>query len=71
MSRNRIARHKAGAVAVFATCAAPRTALRYGHDYVDIGEKAHDHQFQIRRLAALTKTAKSLGYTLVPNGAAA
>ena len=66
----RIARHKGGAVALFAT--ARRLAqliyrmLRYGHDYVDIGEKAYEHQFQIRRLAGLTKTAKNLGYTLVP-----
>jgi len=73
-SFRRIARHKGGAVAVFAT--ARRLArliyrmLRYGHDYVDIGEKAYDHQFQIRRLAALTATAKSLGYALVPNVAA-
>lgn len=70
-SFRRIARHKGGAVAVFAT--ARRLArliyrmLRYGHNYVDIGEQAYDHQFQIRRLAALTETAKSLGYTLVPN----
>ena len=41
--------------------------LRYGHDYVDIGEQAYDRQFQIRRFAALTETAKDLGYTLVPN----
>jgi len=44
--------------------------LRYGHNYVDIGEQAYDRRFQIRRLAALTETAKSLGYTLVPNVAA-
>jgi transposase len=73
-SFRRIARHKGGAVAVFAT--ARRLArliyrmLRYGHDYVDIGEQAYHHQFQIRRLAALTETAKSLGYALVPNVAA-
>lgn len=66
----RIARHKGGAVALFAT--ARRLAqliyrmLRYGHDYVDIGENAYEHQFQIRRLAGLTETAKNLGYTLVP-----
>jgi transposase len=66
----RIARHKGGAVAVFATARQLARLiyrmLRYGHDYVDIGEKVYDHQFQIRRLAALTETAKSLGYTLVP-----
>lgn len=74
-SFRRIARHKGGAVAVFAT--ARRLArlvyrmLRYGHDYVDIGEEAYDHHFQVRRLAALTETAKSLGYTLVANVATA
>lgn len=70
-SFRRIARHKGGAVAVFATARQLARLiyrmLRYGHDYVDIGEKAYDHQFQIRRLAALTETAKTLGYTLVPN----
>jgi len=70
----RIARHKGGAVAVFAT-ARPLARLiyrmlRYGHDYVDIGETAYDHQFRIRRLAALTETARTLGYTLVPKVAA-
>ena len=70
-SFRRIARHKGGAVAVFATARQLARLiyrmLRYGHDYVDIGEKAYDQRFQIRRLAALTETAKSLGYTLVPN----
>lgn len=70
----RIARHKGGAVAVFAIARQLARLiyrlLRYGHDYVDIGEKAYDHQFRLRRLAALTETAKSLGYTLVPNGSA-
>jgi transposase len=73
-SFRRIARHKGGAVAVFATARQLARLiyrmLRYGHDYVDIGEKAYDHQFHIRRLAALTETAKNLGYTLVPNAAA-
>jgi transposase len=73
-SFRRIARHKGGAVAVFATARQLARLiyrmLRYGHDYVDIGEKAYDHQFHIRRLAALTETAKNLGYTLVPNVAA-
>jgi transposase len=66
----RIARHKGGAVAVFATARQLARLiyrmLRYGHTYVDIGEQAYDHQFQVRRLAALTDTATSLGYTLVP-----
>jgi transposase len=73
-SFRRIARHKGGAVAVFATTRQLARLiyrmLRYGHDYVDIGEKAYDHQFHVRRLAALTETAKNLGYTLVPNPAA-
>jgi hypothetical protein len=74
VSFRRIARHKGGAVAVFATARQLARLiyrmLRYGHDYVDIGEKAYDYQFQIRRLPALTETAKTLGYTLVPNVAA-
>lgn len=73
-SFRRIARHKGGAVAVFATARQLARLiyrmLRYGHDYVDIGEKAYDHQFQTRRLAALTETARTLGYTLVPKVAA-
>jgi transposase len=70
-SFRRIARHKGGAVAIFATARQLARLiyrmLRYGHDYVDIGEKAYEHTFQIRRLAAITETAKNLGYTLVPN----
>ena len=64
----RIARHKGALVAVFAT--ARKLAqlvyrlLRYGQDYVDVGEKAYDLQFQARRLAGLKDAAKSLGYTL-------
>lgn len=69
-SFRRIARHKGGAVAVFATARQLARLiyrmLRYGHDYVDIGEKAYEHQFQIRRLAAITETANNLGYSLVP-----
>lgn len=70
-SFRRIARHKGGAVAVFATARQLARLiyrmLRYGHDYVDIGEQAYDRRFQVRRLAALTDTAKTLGYALVPN----
>jgi transposase len=73
-SFRRIARHKGGAVAVFATARQLARLiyrmLRYGQDYVDIGEKAYEQQFQLRRLATITETAKSLGYTLVPNVAA-
>jgi hypothetical protein len=66
----RIARRKDGAVAVFATARKLATyiyrMLRYGQDYVDIGEQAYEAQFQHRRLRQLTTSAKSLGYTLVP-----
>lgn len=64
----RVARHKSAAVATFAT--ARRLAvlvyrmLRFGQDYVDIGEKAYDLHFQTRRLASLKEAARSLGYTL-------
>ena len=65
----RIARHKGGAVAVFATARQLARLiyrmLRYGHDYVDIGEQAYESQFQIRRLSAITEAARDLGYTLV------
>ena len=65
----RVARHKGGAVAVFDT--ARRLAkliyrmLRYGQDYVDIGEQAYDRTYATRRLASLHEAAKSLGFTLV------
>lgn len=71
----RIARHKGAAVAVFAT--ARKLAqliyrmLRYGHDYVDVGEKAYELQFQARRLAAITESARNLGYRLVTETSAA
>lgn len=70
-SFRRIARYKGGAVAVFATARqlarlVYRT-LQFGHGYVDIGEKAYEHQFQLRRIAALTENAKQLGFSLVPN----
>lgn len=66
----RIARHKGGAVAIFAIARklsqlVYRT-LRYGHLYTDIGEKAYELAFQTRRLAGLKEAAKSLGYDLVP-----
>jgi transposase len=66
----RIARRKGMAVAVFAI--ARKLAqlvyrmLRYGQDYVDIGEAAYEQRFQVRRLAAITDAARDLGYTLVP-----
>jgi transposase len=66
----RIARHKGGAVAVFAI--ARKLAqlvfrmLRHGQDYVDIGEEAYEARYQGRRLQALKATATELGFDLVP-----
>lgn len=68
-SFRRIARHKGGAVAVFATARQLARLiyrmLRFGQDYVDIGEQDYEAQFQRRRLASITAAAKSLGFTLV------
>jgi transposase len=67
----RIARHKGADVAIFAT--ARQLALfvyrmlRYGQDYVDIGETAYEKQFELRRLASLKEAATAIGYTLLPN----
>jgi hypothetical protein len=65
----RIARHKGGAVAVVAIARQLAVhiyrMLRYGHDYVDIGEKAYEDKFHARRLAALQENAKAMGFTLV------
>ena len=66
----RTARYKGGAVAIFAI--ARKLAilvyrmLRYGQDYVDIGEAQYEARFHERRLASLRHTAKSLGYTVIP-----
>lgn len=66
----RIARHKGGAVAVFAI--ARKLAqlayrmLRWGQDYVDIGEAAYEMRYRSRRLVALRANATELGYELVP-----
>ena len=72
-SFRRIARHKGGAVAVFATARQLARLiyrmLRYGHDYVDIGEAAYEHRFQVRRLTAISETARNLGYALIPRPA--
>jgi transposase len=72
-SFRRVARHKGFAVAVFATARQLARLiyrmLRYGHDYVDVGEEAYEQRFQLRRLAAITNTAQHLGYTLVPTTA--
>jgi transposase len=64
----RLARYKGADVAIFDV--ARRLAhfvyrmLRYGQDYVDSGEQAYAHRFEIRRLAGLKEAARSLGYSL-------
>jgi hypothetical protein len=66
----RIARLKGASVAVFAT--ARKLAqlvyrmVRFGQDYIDVGDTAYELRFQTRRLASLQESAKALGYTLVP-----
>jgi len=74
-SFRRIARHKGKAVAVFATARQLARLiyrmLRYGQDYVDIGEEAFEAKFQARRLAGISEAARSLGFTLTKNEAAA
>jgi transposase len=74
-SFRRIARHKGAAVAVFATARQLARLiyrmLRYGQDYVDIGEAAFEAKFQARRLAGISEAARSLGFTLTKNEAAA
>jgi transposase len=66
----RIARRKGASVAIFATARKLATLiyrmLRYGQDYVDIGEQAFEEQFRVKRLAGLKASATSLGYCLVP-----
>ncbi len=65
----RKARHKSGAVAVFAIARKLAVLvyrmLRHGQDYTDIGEEAFEARFEERRIAALHQSAKSLGYKVV------
>ncbi|MCY4587359.1 MAG: hypothetical protein OXB98_15080 [Bryobacterales bacterium] len=66
----RTARYKGGAVTIFVI--ARKLAilvyrmLRYGHDYVDIGEAQYEARFRLRRIDTLHHNAKSLGYRVVP-----
>lgn len=66
----RVARNNDGAVAVFATARKLATyvyrMLRYGQDYVDIGEQRYEERFQTRRLRSIAASAKSLGFQLIP-----
>ena len=67
-------RRKGYSVAVFATVRKLATLvyrmLRYGQDYVDIGEAEYESRFLRQRLAGLTVAAESLGYQLVEQSAA-
>ena len=47
------------------------TILRYGHDYIDIGEAQYEARFRERRLASLRHTAKALGFSVIPDSNAA
>lgn len=66
----RTARRKGYDVAIFAT--ARKLAqyifrmLRYGQDYVDIGEAAYKAQFERQRIAGIAAAARDLGFKLVP-----
>jgi len=66
----RIARLKGYRVAVFAT--ARKLAqlvyrmLRWGQDYVDIGDTAYELRFRDKRVTGMQRAAESLGYKLVP-----
>jgi len=72
-SFRRIARHKGGGTAVFAT--ARKLAqhiyrmLRFGQDYVDEGAEAYEARYRIKRLQSLTNSAKQMGYILIPTEA--
>lgn len=65
----RIARRKDYATAVFAT--ARKLAqliyrtLRFGQQYLDIGERAYEERYHQARIAGLRSSAKSLGYHIV------
>jgi transposase len=66
----KLARRKDASVAIFATARKLATLifrmLRYGHDYVDVGEQAYERQFEERRLAGMKSTLKAMGYAVVP-----
>jgi hypothetical protein len=40
--------------------------LRFGQEYVDVGQQAFEQRYQERRLTGLRTAAKTLGYDLVP-----
>ena len=69
----RMARRKDSGVAVFATArklgGLIYRLLRYGQQYVDIGQAAYEKQYEEKRIRALRNTANQLGYNLIPQEA--
>jgi transposase len=69
----RVARRKDGKTAVFAT--ARKLAqlifrlLKFGHDYIDIGEHAFEERFRENHINGLKRAAEALGFTLTPDAA--
>jgi transposase len=65
----RIARRKDSGVAVFATArklgALVYRMLRYGQQYVDVGQAEYEKRYEQTRVRALASTAKQMGYNLV------
>jgi len=39
--------------------------LRYGQQYVDVGQAAYERQYEEKRVRALNNTAHQMGYNLV------
>jgi len=70
----RIANRRDSGIAIFA--AARKLAeqvyrmLRYGQEYVDVGQTAYDKRYEETRIRALKSTAKQMGYNLVKQEAA-
>ena len=71
----RIARTKDGSVAVFATARKLATLLyrmlRWGQQYVDIGQQAYEDLYQAARLRRLAATAAQFGYEITKKTEAA
>ena len=65
----RTARQKGHSIAVFALARKLAVLvyrmLRYGRDYVDIGEKAYGKRFRVQRVMGLSAAARPLGSKLV------
>ena len=40
--------------------------LRFGQPYHDIGARAYEERFAVKRLAAITAQAQEFGYKLIP-----